>query len=147
MLHRQEHFDQAGGSGGGEQVADVAFHGTDHAALLACGRRFPQLCEAVEFHGIADGGSGAVAFDEVDVVGGPAGLLIGGTHGAQLAGGIWLHQVAGDVVGEADAGDDGVDVVVVAEGVFEAFERDDAGAFADDQAVGLRVKRSAAAGG
>ncbi len=106
-----------------------------------------ELLEAVEFDGVADGGTGAVAFDEVDGLGAPLGLMVSGVHGAELAVGVGLHEVSGDVVGEPDGGDGGVDVVAVAECVVESFECEDTGAFADDEPVGGGVEGCAAAGG
>ena len=121
-------------------MTDVAFDGADDAGACGSWRIGPELGEAVEFDGVTDGGAGAVTFDEIDIVRIPAGLLVGGAHGAELAGGIGEHEVAADVVGEADAGEGGVDAVTVAEGVGEALEDEDAGPFPDDESIGFLVE-------
>ena len=61
---------------------------------------------------------------------------------ADLAAGVRVGQAGGPAVaGHAGAADHGVDAVAVALGVGQALEHDDAGALADQDAVGVAVER------
>ena len=146
VAHRHQHFDQSGGTGGGKQMADIAFNGTDHAAILRRRSTPPKLSETVEFNCVANGRSGAVAFDEVDIVWIPTSRGVGGTHGAELAVGIGQHEVAADVIGEADAGDHRVDFIPVTQRIGDALEDKNPGSFANDQPIRLAVERRASTG-
>ena len=80
-----------------------------------------------------------------------AGVDAGGGVDAALEGGLGCGAGGGDAAGsavlvDAGSGDDCVDAVVVADGVAEAFEDDDADAFAGDEAVGRVVEGVALAG-
>ena len=111
MLQGQEDLEQPGRAGRGERMADVRLDRADHALTGTPAGLAPERLEARDLDGIAARRAGGVAFDQVDVAGPPARLLVGRPHGPELTLGIGGHQVAVDVVGQADPGDDAVDVV------------------------------------
>ena len=134
-MYGEGHFDDGGDAGGGLGVADVGFDGAEVDGLVsvvAVGG-----LECLGFDGVAESGAGAVGFDGVDVGGGECGVgeclvddaLLGGSVGCGEA-------VAGAVLVDGAAADEGEDVVVVALGVGEFFEQDHAGAFGPAGAVG-----------
>ena len=106
----------------------------------------PQRAQAGELGCIPHRGAGAVAFDEVHIRRRPAGGGVSRAHGPQLALAVGGQEVAAQIVGQADAADDPLDGVAVAQGICEALQDEDARAFAHHQPVGGPVKRRAAAG-
>ena len=113
----EENFQQARRARAGEQVADVRLHCAERALAGLPSAVGPELVQAGEFHGVADGCAGGVALDELDALRFPAGGGVGEAEGAELAFAGGRKEVAVEVVREADAADEGVDFVVVAEGV------------------------------
>ena len=91
---------------------------------------------------------GGVGVDVVDLVGRDAGDLEGGVHGAEAAFAFGGHagHVEG-VGGHAVADDFGEDLCAAGFGELELFEDEDAGAFADDEAVAVLVEGAAGVGG
>ena len=98
------------------------------------------------FDGVAERRGGAVRVDVADLLGRDAGVAQRRAHDAvgaiAVLGG--LRDVVG-VAGHAVADDLGEDARAAALGVLERFHDQDAGAFADDEAVALGVKRAAGA--
>ena len=86
-----------------------------------------------------------MTFDQVDVGRAEAGGRVRGRDRPALALDGGGEQVPGHVVREALSAENGEDVVLRGEGVGEPLEDEDARAFADDEAVGRRVERRAAA--
>src|SRR5207244_1565643 len=101
----------------------------------------PQLLQTRQFDTVADRGAGRMALDQVDVAGTPAGRTVRRPHRPQLPFGRRSEQTAAQVVRQADAGDDAVDVVAVALGVRQSLENERRTALADEQSVGPRVER------
>ncbi|ARZ66580.1 hypothetical protein SMD11_0914 [Streptomyces albireticuli] len=106
------------------------------------------LGERAEFDHVAEGRAGAMRLDVVDVVRGEPGGGEGVADDGFLRGGVGRGEAeAAAVVVHGRAADDGVDPVVVGEGVGEPFEDDDAAALAAHDAVGGGVEGPAPAGG
>ena len=146
-MEREEDFEQACRTGTGEEVADVGLHRAERALAGLPRAVGPELVQTGKFHGVADGRAGGVALDELDALGFPARRGVGEAEGAELAFAGGGKEVAVEVVAEADAADEGVDFVAVAEGIGKAFQDDNARAFADDEAAGGGIERRATAGG
>ena len=102
----------------------------------------PERLEALDLDGVADRRAGGVALDQIDVARAPAGLLVGHPHGPELTFGAGGQQVAVDVVGEADPGDERVNMIAVRQRIVEALEHEHARPFADHQPVGAVIERS-----
>ena len=128
-------------------MADVGLHCAERALAGLPSATGPKLVQAGEFHGVANGRAGGMALDEFDALGFPARRIVGEAEGAELAFARGREEVAIEVVAEADAADESVDFVAVAEGVGEALEKNDACAFADDEAAGGGIEGRATAGG
>ena len=101
----------------------------------------PQCAHTLVFGTVSGRRAGAVTFNQVDRIGQPARLGIGGTHRTQLAFRVWQHQVTAYVIRDAGTGYRGVDVVLISQRIFQSFEHKDAGAFTNDQTIGLAIKR------
>ena len=89
----------------------------------------------------------AVALDVIHVARRPACGVVGGAHGPQLAFGVRREEVPAQVVRKPDAPDQPEDGVPVGQGVLQAFQEQQPGAFADHETVGAAVERGAAAAG
>ena len=114
VAHGLHHLDEAGGPGGGDEVAQVRLERADGqiARPAKDGRA------ALQFGGVADGGAGGVALEQAGLGGVAPGHRPGELHGAGLALGAGGEQAAGPaVVAEAHAADHAVDGVSVAQGV------------------------------
>ena len=79
-----------------------------------------------------------MAFDEVHIRRRPAGRGVSRAHGPQLALAVGGQEVAAQIVGQADAADEPLDGVAVAQGIREALQDEDARAFAYHQPVAVR---------
>lgn len=128
-------------------MADVGLHCAERALAGLPSATGPKLVQAGEFHGVADRRASGVALDELDALGFPARRSVGETERAELAFARGREEVAIEVVAQADAADERVNFIAVAEGVGETLEDDDARAFADDEAAGGGVEGRATAGG
>ena len=108
--------------------------------------RAEDLLDGPRLGHVAELGAGAVGVDVVDVVGIEPGVLEGQLHGHGRAGAFGMR--GGDVVGvgrAAGAEQLGVDRRAALAGVLELFEDEDAGPFAEDEAVAVLVERPAGA--
>ncbi len=143
-LQAQCGLDQTGDAGGRLQVTDVGLDGAevDRRAVAAA----VDVGQGLGLDGVAQAGAGAVRLDVADLVG----LHPGGGQGAAE------HIALGRAVGRGDAGAaavlvdraaayDGQDAVLVAQGVGEPLEDDDAAALAAHVAVGAVGERHGAA--
>ena len=139
--HGQEDLGQRCGTGGGQKVPDVGLHRADDATVA--GGFTPEFPEAPHLGGVADRCAGGVALDQVHVLRRPAGLGVGGAHGAQLPVGHGGKEAPPHVVGKTDPLDDAVDPVPLRDGVVQTLEDEDAGPFPHDQAVAGSVERRA----
>ena len=135
VAHLEDDLGQAGDSGGGFEVADGGLGGAE-ADGLAGGGGAEGGGEPGDFDWVAEGGAGAVGLDIADGFRRDAGAGHGGGDdfglGCGAGDGVAVGLAA--VVG-GPAADDGVDVVVVDQGLGEGFEDDGADAFAGDVAV------------
>ena len=143
---RQQNLDQGRGSGGGQQVADVRFHRSDHTLPGLPALVSPQTFQAGKLNHVADRSPGGVALDHIDVGWRPAGLPVSCTHGPQLPFGSRCQKAATEVVGESDATDHGIDMITGAHRILGPLEEEHAAPLADHQAVTLAVERRAGAG-
>jgi hypothetical protein len=142
MIQGQGGFDQAGDAGGGVKMADIGLDGAEGAEAEVGGGGAEGLGEGSEFDRVAEGGGGAVGFDEGDGVGRDGGGGVGGEDDIGLAveGGSGEGGTLGAIVIGGGALDEGVDGIVIAEGVVEAFEDHDAAAAAEEGALCLRIE-------
>ena len=107
-------------------------HSGRSSAVLAVGGE-----QGLGLDGVAEGGAGAVGLDGVDVGGGQAGVGEGLADDALLGGAVGGGEaVAGAVLVDRGAADDGEDGVAVAAGVGEPFQDEHAGALGPAGAVG-----------
>ena len=72
MLHRQDHLDQPGNTGGFFQVAEVGLHGAHQQGCCALPK---DCCQRPQFNRIAQGGAGAVGIYIADLSGRNLGLF------------------------------------------------------------------------
>ena len=146
--HRQDRLDETRDAGGGAEMSDVRLHGTHQQGMFRVALSSVDGCRCVQLDGIADDGAGAVGLQVVDVGGGGAGPLQGLLHRLRLGRRAGHGQtLAGSVLIDRRAGNDGPDPVAVRLGVAEALEDDQAAALAGDETVGGRVKGPALARG
>ena len=141
VLHGHHGLDQARHPGGGLEMADLVLDGAQQQGGAAPGVSPVGLVDGVVLHRVAHDGGGGVGLEELDLVGSRASPPQGCLEGAGAAG----HRGGVDrlpraVARGADAPDDRADVTTVGDGVLEALEHHDAGALADDQAVGAVVE-------
>ncbi len=133
------------GAGGAEGVAGAAFCGADEWGVLEVGE---DGADGAGFHGVIVAGACAVGIDVVNVVGGESGALDGVAHGAcgLAAFGVGCGDVMG-VAGDAETAEvsEGGDAAFFC--VWDAFENEDAGAFADGDAGAIFVEGAAAVWG
>ena len=144
MLQGEQGLDQARAARRRQQMPDIRFDCAQHALPGTPFTPVPQTRQTLKLDRITHRRAGGMAFDQVHHVRCPAGLCIGCVQGAQLPLGTRREQIAFDVVRDAGAANQGKDVVAIAQGVVETLQHHDAGAFADDQAVALDVKRRTA---
>ena len=123
-------------------VADHRLHRPEPGGGPTVVGRAEDLAEALELGAVAGGGGGAVRLDEADRRRVEAGALPRLPQGEHLTRGTRAHEARGAAVaGHAGAADHGVDAVAVALGVGEPLEHEQAGALADQDAVGAPVER------
>jgi len=99
------------------------------------------VAEAADLGRVADRGAGGVAFEQRDVRRRHPGGRVGRAQCTRLS--FFRRDekaLAASVVGKADAAQHRVNRVAVALRIGEALERDEAGAFRGDEAVGVGVE-------
>ena len=144
----EHHLDDAGDSGGGLGVAEVGLHGAEPQGVVGRAVRAVRGEEGLGLDGVAEFGAGAVGLDRVDVLRPQARVGQGLPDDPDLGGAAGGGQaVAGAVLVDGGAADDGEDGVAVAHGVGEPLHEQRAGAFAEDDAVGAGGEGPGAAGG
>ena len=141
ILHGQQHLGQCCSPRGGQQVADIGLDGADDAACVIGVNITPEEFEAGNFNRIADRGAGGVTFNQVDIARLPAGLLVGGTHGAELTFRHGSEQAPPHIIGQTDAPDDAVNPVAVGHGIFGPLEQEQPRTFANHKAVACCIER------
>ena len=143
MLESQQDLEQARRPRGRERMAHVRLDRPDHAlARPPAGIAIaPESLQALGLDRIADRSARRVAFDQVNLVWRPAGLLVRRAHGPKLALGAGREQVSMNVVGQTDPANQAVDHVAMPDRVIEPLEHEQSCPFAHDQPVGQRVER------
>ena len=146
LVQRHDDLEQAGGAGGGLEVADV---GLDRAerdrAGRGTGRRRPR--SGAELGGVADAGRGAVRLDRGRRSPGRRRRCPGPLDGEPLPDRVGCGDaLALAVAGAAEAEEHRVDPVTVALGVGEPLEHEQRRTFAHDEAVGAGVEGPGAGG-
>ena len=144
----QDRLDHAGDTGRGLGVADHRLDRAHAAGAGPCRGRAQQRAQGLELHLVTEHGAGAVRLDEPHRGRGETGLSIGPAKGRDLAFPARRGQApVPAVTGGAHALDHGVDDVAVRLGVGQPLEDQHGHALAEDNAVGLLVKGTAAAPG
>ena len=147
VVDRERRLDEGGDPRRRHGVADHRLHRAqaDRRGGRAVGAERP--AQRGQLDGVAGGRGRAVGLDEPDGLGVEPGFDPGPFDGEALAAAVGAHERGGPAVArDAGSADHGVDAVVVALGVLEALEDDDAGALADEDAVGPAVERPDRAG-
>ncbi|GAA0691821.1 hypothetical protein GCM10009548_74660 [Streptomyces malaysiensis subsp. malaysiensis] len=148
VAHRHDHLDDAADTGRGLGVADVGLERAEperavRLAVLAVGGE-----QRLGLDGVAEGGAGAVGLHRVHLTGRQTRVGEGLADDALLGGAAGGGEtVAGAVLVDGGAADDGEDPVAVPLGVREPFDQQHADAFAPGGAVGRGGERLAAAVG
>ena len=146
FAQRRQHLRHAGRSRRRQQMADRRLHGAENALTGSPTICSPQGLQTLKLDRVADRCSGSVALDQVDVAWLPTGFAISGTHGPQLPFAVRSQQTTAHIVGEANTRNHRMNCVAITQCVVESLQQEDAGAFADDEAIGAGVERGAAAG-
>lgn len=147
VLEGENRFDQAGDTGGGVEVADVALDRADRARAPAVGARAVGAGEGGDLDGVAEGGAGAVGLYVADGGGVDVGQgqRLGDDVGLAVDARRGVTGFQGAVVVDGAGEDDRVDAVAVGPRVGEAAQHDDAGAVAGHGALGVGVEGAAGA--
>ncbi|WPR54881.1 hypothetical protein SJI45_02170 [Streptomyces sp. S399] len=126
-------------------MADVALDGADPAAAHRLGRRAERIGERLEFDRVAHPGGGPVRLDVADLGRVDAGRLLREQDRVALSreGRCGVADLVAAVVVEGGAEQHTGDAVVVAQGVVEPFEYDEAHALAGYRAPRLLVEGAA----
>ncbi len=147
LVDRHAGLDEAGYAGGRVGMADVGLDGAEGAEALPLREVREDLVQGRKLDGVADGGAGAVGFDEAYVLGREAGKLEGFADDRGLAGfaGCGVADALRPVVVDHRGEDGAVDAVAVRQRVLEALERHDADAVGEDRARRVPVEGTAVA--
>jgi hypothetical protein len=105
-------------------------------------RRIPEQSETFQLHAVSRGSTRAVTFDQINILRTPSRLLIGSSKSAKLTFGTRRQELSVHVIGNADSGNDRVNVVVVLDGVGQSLQDEHTSAFSDHQPIGGNIKRS-----
>jgi hypothetical protein len=145
VLERQSGLDESGDARGGIQVTDIALHGSQGTELHVGGARPERLRQPRHLDGIAHGSRGAMALyiryrAGVHASGGQS-HFDDGCLAVDAGGG--KPNFRGAVIVDAAAADYGINLIAVAQRVFQTFENHDSGAAAENRAGGVRIKRPA----
>jgi hypothetical protein len=140
-------LNEACSPGGGVEVADVGLDRAEGAELGPVGAEAEGAREGGDLYGVTELGGGAVCLDEGDGVGLDGCGYVCGADDLGLAVEAWsgVADLERAVVVDGRALDDGVDEVLVGEGVVEALEDEESDAVAADGAAGVRVEGAAVA--
>src|SRR5689334_9960584 len=105
-------------------MADVGFRGADGTELPLVGTRAESLRESGKLNGIAQRSTSAVGLDVADRLRRNAGHFLSHSNNAGLTvdAGSGVTDLCGAVVVHGEAANDGIDVVTIAQGVFETLE-------------------------
>ncbi len=141
LLHGQQHLGQGRRACCCKEMADIGLDGADDTGSAGWTHIAPEFPEAGNLSGVSHRGASGMAFDQVHVLRFPSGPGICGSHGPELTLGQGCQEAATHVVGQADTPDDAIDPVAMGQGVLGPFEQEDAGPFADHQAVTGGVER------
>ena len=87
-MERQRGLDHASGTGGGDEVADIALQRPDRAEAAIFGMPAERAGQALDLDGVANGRGGAVRFDITDGAGVDVGCVVRHRDNGRLAGGI-----------------------------------------------------------
>ena len=146
-LHREGGLDQPGDAGGGVEMADIGFDRAERAEAAILGRQAKGGGEAGDLDRIAHRRAGAVALDIAD----RARVDVGGRmrHGDRRGLAVDARRGEADlacaVIVDADAANDGVDLVAICNRIFQPLQHDESGAAAEDRAAGAGVEGTAMA--
>ena len=144
MAHRFEHLDEPRDARRGDEVAEVGLERADRHVLAV----FEDVAGAAQLGAVAHRRAGGVALQQADIARRQVRHLVRSRDRSPLT---LLRRcqkaLAATVVAQPDAADDAVDRVAGSHRVGEPLEHNDAGAACGQQAVGVTVKRAAAAAG
>jgi hypothetical protein len=143
-LERQRRLDEAGDPGRRSEVADVGLDRAEGARSRLL--RLPEGApEGRYLDGVAERRAGAVALDEADGLRGAPGPRLGGGDDRRLAGdrGRGEAHLAGAVVVDRRAEDDGMDGIAVGARVRQPLQHHDPDAAPPHRAVGAGVEGAA----
>ena len=145
MFERKRDLDQADDAGRRVEMADIGLDRADRAKTAPIGVLAKGLRQRLDLDRIAERGAGAVALDIVDRLGVDAGkpLCLDDGFGLAVDAGREISGLAGAVIVDGRALDDGVDAVAIGYGVGEAAQDDDACSAAEDRAASAMVERPA----
>ncbi len=145
MLQGKRCLDDAGDARRGVQVADGRLGRTEPRESASCGGAAECLAEGSQFNRVTDWGAGAVRLNVLDRLRLDAGelLRLDDDGGVAFDAGGEIADLAGPVVVDGRRFDNRVDVISVAERIFQAAKHDDAGAAGEDGAGGLGIESAA----
>src|SRR5205823_10914006 len=107
---REQDLEQPGRPSRRERVPDVGFYRTDDAPAGGS-PALPKQPQALQFHAIAGRRTGAMALDQIDILRVPLGLIVGLSEGAKLAFGAGRQKLAMNIIRNANADDDRVNMI------------------------------------
>ncbi len=147
MLHGQGDLDEAGHAGGGVGVANVALDRADAAKTARIGALAEGLAQGGDLDRVAHGRAGAVGLDVGDGFRRNVGQGQRFGDGLRLAvdAGREVAHLAGAVVVDGRAFDDGVDVVAVLNRIGQTAQHHDAHRAAEHRAFGVGIEGMAVA--
>src|SRR6516225_1225628 len=102
---------------------------------------FPQFTKTLELDGIAQGSSCRMAFDPCDFVWRPAGGKVSFSQRSQLSFACRREYISLAIIRQANAGNDGQNLIAGQDGIINSFENHRSAAFANDEAIGGGIKR------
>ncbi len=140
---RESGLDDAGGAGGDHQVADVALHRSDPAEPAVIGRATEGPCQSFDLDRISHWRGGAVGFDITDGARIDLGAIVGHCDHCRLpfAAGCGKAGLAGAVVVDGAAAENGEHLVTVGDRIGQTLEQHDRGAIAEDRALRIGSER------
>ena len=147
VLKRHNGLDQAGYPCRSLGVADLGLDRTNGAPGAIWFRLSKHVGQCSYLSCITDSRTCSVRFDQFDRIRGDARKLVGASQCLHLAFGTGrVDSITLAVAGSAYASQHSVDAVAIAPGIGKTFCDDDAEAFAQDSAVGIRVERPGVTG-